>query len=79
MNTKEIFDSITEAAKAYDIHRKGIGRCCCGQTTYSGINKLTNEPLVWRYLDNYDENEVIDWERIKTIAEIRTKCDKPKN
>lgn len=51
VNTGEIFNSMTEAAKKYP-QSGNISRCCAGKISYSG--KDTNgTKLVWRYLSDY--------------------------
>lgn len=50
ITTNEVFDTITEAAKNYNICRSNIVKCCNGKYKYTG--KLpTGTPLVWRYID----------------------------
>ena len=50
ITTNEVFDTITEAAKNYNICRSNIVKCCNGKYKYTG--KLpTGEKLVWRYID----------------------------
>ena len=62
LNTKEIFHTSVEAAKAYNLKTPtNIRGVCKGQHKYYGLYPVTNEPLVWRDLDKYDENEQIDF------------------
>ncbi len=37
---------------------QNISKTCQKQRAYSGIHPETGEPLVWRYIEDYDENEV---------------------
>ena len=51
MTTGEIFDSITEASKKYNIQASCISKCCRGKQAYSGI--YNEEKMIWMYYDNY--------------------------
>ena len=56
LNTNEIFNSITEAAKKYNIkYPETITRYCKGKQKIAGRDPITNEPLVWMYYDEYLE------------------------
>lgn len=68
LNTKEIFPSIAKGAKAYNVNKNNLVAVCNHQKTYAGINPITMEPLVWRFLDGYDANEVIDFASIKLTS-----------
>ena len=49
ITTNEIFISITEASKKYNLCDGDISRCCQGKRSYCGKLK-TDEKLVWKYL-----------------------------
>ena len=49
ITTNEIFISITEASKKYNLFDGDISRCCQGKRSYCGKLK-TGEKLVWKYL-----------------------------
>ena len=51
VTTNEIFDSITEASKKYNLEISGICFCCNDKIKYNG--KIDNIPLVWQYYDEY--------------------------
>lgn len=51
LTTGEIFDSITEASKKYNIQASCISKCCRGKQAYSGI--YNEEKMIWMYYDNY--------------------------
>jgi len=51
INTGEIFISIAEAARKYDISPSGIVACCKGQQKTSGTDPVTKERLKWQYLN----------------------------
>ncbi|MCM2535180.1 Helicase associated domain protein [Neobacillus pocheonensis] len=53
LNTLEVFDSIMDAAKKYDIEYSGISKCCLGKSEYSGKDALSGEKLAWKYYDEY--------------------------
>ena len=49
ITTNEIFISITEASKKYNLFDGDISRCCQGKRSHCGKSK-TGEKLVWKYL-----------------------------
>lgn len=51
VNTKEIFDTIRDAEKYYNVD--GIGNCCEGKTYSAGKHKETNEKLFWLFYEDY--------------------------
>lgn len=61
LNTKEVFASITKGAKAYGSNEANVSLVCHKQRNYAGIHPQTGEPLVWRFLNEYDPNEVVDF------------------
>ena len=61
LNTKEVFDSLSDGYRAYNVPVANIAKVCQKQRTYAGIHPETGEPLVWRYIEDYDKNEVIDF------------------
>ena len=61
LNNHEVFESISDAARKYGTSIANISRVCLRKGKYSGIHTETGEPLVWRYIEDYDENEVIDF------------------
>ena len=56
VNTKKIYETLSEAEK--DTGAKHIGDCCKRKILTSGKDKEGNG-LVWRYLEDYNENEKI--------------------
>lgn len=50
LNTSEIFNSITEASKKYNIGRRHISTCCLGKRKSTGIHPVTKEKLRWSYI-----------------------------
>ena len=64
LNTKEIFDSITSASKKYGVPIANISKVCLYERSYAGIDFETGMPYVWRYLENYDSNEIIDFKSL---------------
>lgn len=61
LNTKEQFDSVSSGGRKYDVLVQNISKVCRKQRAYAGLHPETGEPLVWRYVEDYDENEVIDF------------------
>jgi hypothetical protein len=56
LNTGEIFDCPSEAAKVYHIKCRDNITACCRNKKYTksiGINNITGEKLVWRYYDDF--------------------------
>ena len=51
ITTKEIFKSIKEASKKYNINDTSISRCCKNKSKYAGKHPVTGEKLVWRYVE----------------------------
>lgn len=49
ITTNEIFKSMTEGAKHYNISISAISCNVRGKSKSAGVNKLTKEPLVWKY------------------------------
>jgi len=48
VNTGEIFDTINEASKKYNVTHSNITSCCQG--TRKSAGKLNGRKLVWRYI-----------------------------
>lgn len=53
VNTKQIFDTIIEAGKFYNIDTTGIKYCCDGNAFSAGKHKETKERLFWVYYEDY--------------------------
>lgn len=53
VNTKEIFNTIIDAEKYYNVN--GIGNCCEGKTYSAGKHKETNEKLFWLFYEDYEK------------------------
>ena len=60
ITTGEVFDTLTEASLKYKIGNGDIVKCCKKQIKYRGKHPITNEPLVWRYYDESQNNNT--WE-----------------
>lgn len=61
LNTKEIFDSLSGGCRVYGVPIANVAKVCQKQRAYAGVHPETKEPMVWRYIEDYDENEVIDF------------------
>lgn len=56
LNTGEVFEYIKDAAKKYNINSpSNITSCCKGRVKTVGRDVVTNEGLVWMYLDDYEK------------------------
>jgi len=51
LNTKEVFNSITIAARKYNTFKTSISACCKNMSKYAGKHPITNENLHWEYYD----------------------------
>ena len=61
LNTKQIFCSVSEAMKKFNIYSSnGIGEVCNNKRNYCG--KINNKPLLWMWKEEFDKytNEEID-------------------
>ena len=67
INTKKVYETLFEAEQ--DTGATHIGDCCKGKVLTSGRDKNGNG-LVWRYFEDYDENEKIT---IKPQKRTKTK------
>jgi hypothetical protein len=61
LNTKEQFNSIGEGSRMYNVPIQNITQTCQKKRAYAGLHPETGEPMVWRYIEDYDENEIIDF------------------
>lgn len=52
LNNKQIFKSVTEASKLFNITKGMICACCKGNQKYT-TNKKTGEQLTWMYYEEY--------------------------
>ena len=50
INTGEVFGSIREAEREYDIPHQNIIACCKGRCKSAGKHPITGEKLVWKYV-----------------------------
>lgn len=57
VNTKEVFESIMDASRKYNESFQNISAVCQKKRKYAGM--IDEQPLVWRYSEEYDENEYI--------------------
>lgn len=73
LNTKETFKSIAKGSKAYNVNPVNLVANCNYEKDYAGVNPVTAEPLVWRFLEEYDENEIIDLSLINITSRDRKK------
>lgn len=48
--TGEIFNSIMDASRHYNIHRTTISQCCSGTRESAGRHPVTNEKMMWEYV-----------------------------
>ena len=53
LNNKEVFNSIEDAAKKYNINSSDICTCCKGKLYHAGRDKNTGELLSWQYYKDY--------------------------
>lgn len=55
ITTNEIFKSIADASKFYDIQSSGISRCCKGESRFCG-KLIDGTKLTWMFLSDYDRD-----------------------
>lgn len=67
-----IYNSMRDAERKTNIDESSISLCCRGKLKSAGKDE-NGEPLVWRYLKDYDENKVEEW-----LKEAETYCKKRK-
>ena len=53
LNTNEVFYSISDASRKYNIDRAGIAKCCTGKRKSAGKDPSTNKSLRWIYYKDY--------------------------
>lgn len=68
LNTHEIFPSIAKGAKTYNVNPNSLTDVCNRKKIYAGVDLNTMNPLVWRFLDDYDVDEIIDFSSIKLTS-----------
>lgn len=51
VNTGEIFESASAAARQYNIAATGVSACCRGTRKSCGRDK-NNKKMIWRYINN---------------------------
>lgn len=64
LNNNETFGSISDASKKYNVPVANISKVCLYERKYAGIDLETGLPYVWRYLDQYDPDENIDFKSL---------------
>ena len=55
VTTGDVFDSIKNAAKQYNIHANNIAQCCRGSIKHAG--RLDGQLLEWQYVTDYLNNK----------------------
>ena len=61
LNTNEVFASLSDGYRAYNVPVANIAKVCQKQRTYAGIHPKTGEPMVWCYIEDYNQNEIINF------------------
>lgn len=51
VTTGDVFDSIKNAAKQYNIHANNIAQCCRGSIKHAG--RIDGQLLEWQYVTDY--------------------------
>jgi len=65
LTTREIFDSVLEASKKYNIDKGSISACCLRKENKSaGKHPLTGDSMVWMHYDDYIVNSEDQVKRI---------------
>ena len=50
ITTGEIFGSIADAERKYNINQSNISACCRGKYKSAGKHPITNEKMIWEYI-----------------------------
>jgi hypothetical protein len=53
INTREVFNSVVEASKKYNIKYNNIFNFINDRTKSAGIHPITGDKMVWMYYDEY--------------------------
>lgn len=53
LNSKEVFNTLQEAAKYYDCNYTHISCCCNGKRRFCGRDSSTNKQLAWAYYEDF--------------------------
>lgn len=61
LTTKEYFNSISDGGRKYNVPIANIAATCQKKREYAGVHPITGEPLVWRYIEDYNDNYVCDF------------------
>lgn len=51
VTTGQIFNTITDAEKFYNLSQGNVGKVCRGKANYAGRHPDTNEPLQWEFIN----------------------------
>ena len=70
LNTKEIFNSIDEAASKYKISASNISACCSNKSKSAGFSDELNERLVWMTYNDYCKLSVDDVKQLVINAQF---------
>lgn len=70
LNTRQIFESTQNASKVTGVSQSKISMVCNGKRLSAGKDESGNK-LLWKFLDDFDENEMIYLEEINDKADFR--------
>ena len=65
LNTKQIFDTLQQAADWCHGWPTGISNCCKGKNKFSGEHPETKEPLVWVFQQDYSDKKQEEFDNNK--------------
>ena len=55
LTTKDVFKSVSDASRKYNIKTRGISFCCGHKAESAGKHPETGEKMVWMYLEDYEK------------------------
>ena len=71
LNTARVFKSVVDASNWCQTPTSSIFNVCNGERNYSGRHPETNEKLVWRFLEDYNN---LDEEQIQELLDKPYEC-----
>ena len=64
LNNNEVFNSMSDASRKYNVPVANISKVCLHERKYAGIDFQTGLPCVWRYFEDYNSTEHIDFKSL---------------
>jgi hypothetical protein len=55
VTTGEVFNTLGESGRKYQVSASHIGQCCRGERKSAGKHPVTGEKMIWMYLEDYNK------------------------